>query len=81
MGILHSDINLYSTSLPKLKWRDADSIQWEQYCENINLDHWSEISDENMTLNDKVNLLIDKIQDAAEEGIWTFFRGKTSYYS
>ena len=61
------DINLYSTCLPKLKWRDSDPAQWEKYSENINLDQWSDICDKNMTVNDKVNLLIDKIQQAAEE--------------
>ena len=59
--------NIYTTIVPKLKWNGATSELWDSYLDTLNLDNWCELVNEDSSIDLKVNILIQKIEEAAHD--------------
>ena len=57
--------NIYTTILPKLKLNGATSELWDSYLDTLNLDNWCDLVNEDSSIDLKVNILIQKIEEAA----------------
>ena len=55
----------YLTSVPKYGWRNGTVDQWVNYENSLNTWCWNEIS-KDMSVNEKVDIFLSKIEGAVE---------------
>ena len=57
---------LYDTKIPRLKLSDSDN-DWENYEEYMNTQSWSELSNDNDSIQEKVRILFEMIETSMEK--------------